>query len=641
MPPQPSQPFGKQDTFNTSRRLVAARKHEFALTQGGWQYRNREDKTLLPGNVMVAGSQNIITNTAGRIQVVKGYTLDGASSDTFAPILSAYDWLTSSMGERNHRGWLEPSDGYGHLQFRTVDSNNVVTWRDLITTLASGSMNFTTFWDTSELIKELLFVDGSSNIYEWSGATTTFASATNVTLTKEGTTTWAQDGFYTAKAGRSISLLGSDGLVYSATYSGGETTQTLTGVSFDFTTVTPAVGEVIYQTVITTANSTMTSILSTFHNDLISPLANQIWIGAMTSQNVYLSKINNYKDYSFFTPRLPGEGDLFNIDESLMAFAPQEDKMYLTTHKSLWYEISFQLSADLTKEAITINRLKTNTLQGAQSQAFVSHDKNNVIFVSHEPVVASLGRVSNILQTPQIEDFSYPIVNDMNFLDFDDGAIKYHKNFIYVAVPKESIVLIYNQTDPTGKHQFWECPVTYPISRFSIINGELYGQSYETPETFKLFEGYNFNGQPIPAIANFAYNNYGTRSDTKGFNQFMVEGYTNANADFNLGLRKDLNGCSTDATFEINGDDTSIVCAGGSTAPLGIQSLGINPLGSDIDARSNDPFFRVIKVMPILPYFYQLQVSFFSSGIDQQWEILSFGPALTMVNDLATKIKQG
>lgn len=636
----PTKQFNSNTSFKRGNSLGNARRGEFALTQGGWQYRSREDKTLLPGYVLVQGSQNIVTNTAGRIQVVKGYTLDGAASETFAPILSSYDWLTTQAYERNHRAWLEPSDNKGHLQFRTV-SGSTVTWRDLIITLNSGELNFTTFWDTTELIRVLLLVDGSSNIYEWSGGTTTYASATVNTLTKEGTTTWAQEGFYTAKAGRSISLLGNDGQIHTATYTGGENTTTLTGVSFDFTTVTPAVGEVIYQTVVATTNGAMTGISATFKNDLISTLDNQVYIASMISQNIYLSKINNYKDYSFSTPRLPGEGDLFNLDETLMGLIPQEDKMYATTHKSLWYEISFLLSADLTKEAVTVNRLKTNTLQGAQSQAFISHDKNDIIYVSHEPAVLSFGRVDNITLTPQLTDLSYPIVNDMNLFDFEDGSIKYHKNFIYVAVPKESVVLIYNQTDPSGQHQFWECPVTYPVSRFNIINGELYGQSYDTPETFKLFEGYNFNGQPIPALASFAYNNYGTRSDTKGYQQFMVEGYANANSTFNLGLRKELDGCATDATFEINGDDESIVCIGGSTAPLGIQSLGINPIGGDIDERSTAPKFRVIKVMPILPYFYELAVSFYSSGVDQQWEILSFGPALVSANDLPTTIKQG
>ncbi len=35
-------------------------------------YRHREDQTNLPPNVMVDGSQNVLTNTAGRISSRKG-----------------------------------------------------------------------------------------------------------------------------------------------------------------------------------------------------------------------------------------------------------------------------------------------------------------------------------------------------------------------------------------------------------------------------------------------------------------------------------------------------------------------------------------------------------------------------------------
>jgi hypothetical protein len=57
--------------------------------------------------------------------------------------------------------------------------------------------------------------------------------------------------------------------------------------------------------------------------------------------------------------------------------------------------------------------------------------------------------------------------------------------------------------DVTKQPWFWEAPVTYPISGFYVVNGELYGHSYTTSESYKLFTGYadrvypTFTGYPI------------------------------------------------------------------------------------------------------------------------------------------------
>ena len=85
-----------------------------------------------------------------------------------------------------------------------------------------------------------MFVDGSTNVYKWNGATTTFASCTSNTITKQGTDTWAESGFYTT-SDKKIML---GGIEY--TYTGGEVTTTLTGVTPDPTGVTIPVGSLIY-----------------------------------------------------------------------------------------------------------------------------------------------------------------------------------------------------------------------------------------------------------------------------------------------------------------------------------------------------------------------------------------------------------
>ncbi len=180
-------------------RIAKAKSREFSLVSDFKNsYRNKEDITNLPPGVLTVGSQNMLTNTSSRIQIRQGYRLDGASSSVIASILASFDWLKRQNGEVHMRaGFLTSAGNDGKLQYRSVDSSGTVTWRDLITSLTTVSYNFCTYWNTTENLREVLFVNGSSNIFRWNGAVTTFASATSNTLTKQGTDTWVDAGFYT------------------------------------------------------------------------------------------------------------------------------------------------------------------------------------------------------------------------------------------------------------------------------------------------------------------------------------------------------------------------------------------------------------------------------------------------------------
>src|SRR5258708_3219864 len=116
-----------------NRRLTRKQLNpQFQLIKGGWNYRNREDQTLLPPNTLVLGSQNVVTNTSGRLQLVPGFTLDGPSSVIAAPIQSSYDFLMSVSGNTRHlRAYLDPTSGKGILQYRNKDSSNVITYPTL------------------------------------------------------------------------------------------------------------------------------------------------------------------------------------------------------------------------------------------------------------------------------------------------------------------------------------------------------------------------------------------------------------------------------------------------------------------------------------------------------------------------------
>lgn len=594
-------------------RLSKARLHEFTIhSKFALGYRNREDVTNLPPAVLSPGSQNVLTNVSGRVGTRLGYTLDGQANVTVSPIVSAFDWNRHTGDFRNLRAWGTS------LQYRYVDGLGVVTWRDLLTGLTSVNFNFTDYWDFTNLQSLLLFVNGGSNIWEWTGGITTILSVTATTITKAGVETWAEIGFYTT----GTHMVTINGVDYTAT--GGWGTTTLTGVSPNpVGSVNP--GDIAHQTPEPTANSSMTGLPATLANSLIAVLRNQIYIGSLVNRTVYISKQNDYKDYTFSTPRVVGEGALVTLDDVPRAFVPQEDRMYTAAGLDQWYETRFTLSSDLADESFEIIRLKTTALQGVQNQSVVSKIPNDVVFISNEPIVRTLGRVTNILVTPQMVDLSNPIVNDMNQYDFTGASSFYFRNFIYIAIPENNVVLVYNMTNP--KDHYWEAPQILPISRFAIINEELYGHSSQVPETYKLFTGTNDNGKAMEAKAVFSFENLGTRTILKNLNAFYTEGYISSNTMLGLTLQLDVDGCSTTIGFSMSGDNPIIVCLGGEDDSLGKNPLGKAPLGGAINlvpSTALPPKFRWWQTFNRSDFF-ERQVTLSSIGIDQNWEVLAFG----------------
>lgn len=633
--PKPIAGGGKSGVKNTAytmqKRLNAAKVHEFTLVTGDeiakHGYRNREDITILPPGVLVLGSYNVLTKTSNRIEVTKGYKLDGFADSTRLGITSAFDFTKLVSNDTHVRTYDT------HLQVRYIHPISGLTlWVTIYSGLVAGNkVNYTPYWDKDLQVTALLFVNQTPAIHYWSAAVASFASATSSTITLMGTKTWAQLGF------TPTGVVQISGISYA--YTGGTGTTTLTGVSPD-PSASGSVGDIVAQGVLTYADTPAAG----FNNGLIGNLFNQIYVGANDSSTIYTSKVNDFTDYTQRTQRISGDGNTATILDYPTAFVNQDDTLQVAAGKDIWYQTVLTDTTSVTYpggtsassvttvyQTLTYNRLKTTALQSAQSQQVTTKIKNNIAYLSFEPIVNTLGTVPNYLNSPQTTDISYPIINDMNRYDFTDACMIYFRQFLYLSVPKEGLIRIYNMTNP--KTPYWEAPVTYPIAFFSIINDQLYGHSYSVHETYKLFDGYTFNGALIPAAAYFSYNNYGTRTAYKDFTGFYLEGYITPNCTLTYGMNFDIDGCQTQRTYTLEGTQRPQVCSILTDASLGKASLGKRPLsgftveGNVATSTATDlpPKFRAIKQMSKFP-FYELQVFFESEGTDQQWAILGFGP---------------
>jgi hypothetical protein len=287
-------------------------------------------------------------------------------------------------------------------------------------------------------------------------------------------------------------------------------------------------------------------------------------------------------------------------------------------------------------ENIIVERLKTTPRQAARSQEMVSKVKDSVGFVSWEPKYMDLGRVKNNFFTPQSESISDDIINDFAKTDFDNGQIKYGKDYLIMVSPNDGIVWIYDT-----KNGYWMPPMNWGFSRVSVVDGEWYGHSSSKPETYKLFTGYNYNGNAIFARAYMSYINNDAPADLKNFNEYYVEGYIQANTKMTAGITLDIDGCATNMEGVVDGTDAAIVCLGGDDMSLGKKSIGKYSLArlDDNNFDTLPPKFRVIFT-PSRDDYYEYQPYFESNEVDYRWEILRFGPKVEIASHKSVSNKK-
>jgi len=627
------------------QRLLKAKTRELALYSDFIHgYRNREDTSLLDPKTLVAGSRDVLVGTTGRIRSREGYYMDGAKSSVVSVTRPLPDWeMGTGTIHRLRAGNLTSAGNDGKLQLRWIDTPGALGtvgktyWLDLLTGLTSTYFQSTNYWDTSAVKAKNLLVNRTGTIWEWTGGIGTIASVTAGTIVLNGTLTLAQLKFDAS------GYIINNGVVYQY--------DSISGQTFTLHAGTPSpVGSVVnspvYQQPVayTFSGATFTGSITPptgFTCDLIALLknSNQVVLASITNNLVYLSKAGTYKDYSQSTARIQYEGDTFQTVGNVIALQPQEDAIYVSAGTSEWYATSFTQTTltnstnttTTTYETAKLADLKTTLGQGALSQYLTTKIKNDVIFVSNEPIVNSLGRVANVFQTPQITDLSFPIVMDMNQYDFTDGSIFYFKQRIYLAIPASNVVLIYNMTNP--KNPFWEAPQYIPISGFSAYGNKLIGHSYNTFESYILYSGYsdrandmNSTGNPINAVALFAFQTMGIRAKTKSFNKFAIEGYISQPTELDVGIiyRGPGNGVDVSQTFILKGTDDYVINSNIDNS-LGKYALGKSPIAGDLSQQSSlPPYFLVIKTSVRTPHL-AFQPRFSSTGVNQRWELLSFG----------------
>jgi len=594
---------------------------EYSLTEEVIGYVTSENATNTDPRHLVAGSRNVLIDQQRKVRTRNGFSILGVNNEALTPPRNAPVWNTSTGTELQLRAYDDELEVY----LGTVDGIAFNTWYRVAQGFGTSAIpRFTPWFDIVENIDELIFVWGDDNIYEWNGAVAVVESVTGVTITKTGTNTFAQNRFYTAA--NKILVCVRTGTEY--TYTGGEGTLTLTGIA-DTTGI--IAGDILIQKIVTNADKPAANRI----NNYIYTYENQICVGSDSDDEVFISKNTDYADFSYSTPRVPGNGALLTLDGKVNGFGTLNDRLIVFAGKQsifqAWYT---QLTVSTTKtETMEVKKYVVGVNQSAQNQETIVQIGNSILYLSHEPALRELISLEAVSGGKEPTTLSNPIKPDFDAATWTNACAMWYKNALYLSAPSNSLLFILEyKEDADGKvRRFWQPPQTLPVRALSSYNGLLYGHSNATPETYYLFDPTTFSDTnavgekvPINCVAKFAYATYGKRAHLKTFDEYFVEGEISASTVLDVNLYYDYGGYTQTLTRQIDGSDFDIVEETLLNASMAQQPPGSEPLGGTLSAPDNTLKFRAILEIA-KEDFFEIQPVFSSDAPDQYWSIITHG----------------
>lgn len=602
-----------QNGWNTTKKLRPASR------EGGGFFNTTERIDVQP---MVIGDSNMY-EWNGAVAVVASVTTSTITKEG-----------TSTFGGSRFYA-TRVTVGSSTTQFDITNPSGTTFRYTYDTTGTDPNISATTFpIGTAVIVQAQNFAAGNKGTFLVTGSGANYFEVTNAGGSAESNKTIGT-GYIDIK---SVLLNVRTGVQYG--YTGGESTLTLTGTN-DTTGI--IAGDILIQKVWTRYNTPS----STFTNDIIYSFENQIVVGSKTSGLVYISKNTDYADFTFSSPRVPGEGALLTLPEPTRAINALGKTLLIFSGLSTIFKTDYtQITVGTTlAETIAVKKLFAGVKQGALNHESVIPVGAILIYLTNETTVKTIEDPNNVSGlTPKT--FSNPIKPDFDSEDWDEDqtfGIWYKNMLIYTAGAASHMYMLNFVEDADGKlFRFWNPPQIFPVGAMSVIdsgNGPLlHGHSNVVPESYLLFDGASdgqysgmdvANKLPINAIATWAYDDFKRRALLKTFDEYYVEGEITPNSKTILSINYDFGGDTQVIQRTVDGSDNDILEGPVGFNSLAQQSLALNPLGGLLNPPTNARKFHV-KFEIAKEDFHKINASFSSNDIDQYWAIIADGPNATL-----------
>ena len=595
-----------------------AKQFNFPLMVQDWHgYVSSVDKTNISEHLLVSGSQNVYKKLSGTIAVREGEKRLGDANETLSSCSSEFVWNTS----------------WGATYTLVVSNSNLYVviddvWYSLLSGLTETRYVFDNWWDNTEKKDRVLFVNGNDYIQHWSGGYATVFTSTATTITKSGSTSWQQAGFATNTAGEKKVMIG--GTEY--TYTGGESTTTLTGVTPSPAGVT--VGATALQSVITETDTPAAD----FSNDFIKIINNQVYVGSYTSRLCYISDDTDFTNYVVPTPRAPGDPELLTLDGTLNGIGVKSGSACISFGTSSWAVVTFEnitVGSDLTQQT-KVDVKPVAVLQAAYAHEFIDSTGDNLVYLAKDQQVRMFGNFNNAF-VPVYPSISQEVATELQGINFTGGGLRIIGEFTYVTAPATGVCYLYQvrqKVDPNGQvvaERLWHSPFIWNVTRVDTANGLIIGFSNANPQIYQLWDTDQYYDDspsdehlPYTSVAAFGYRTLNRRQGLQSFDKLYTEGYLTEGTPLYATVNYNYQGSLNAVNVIINSQSQPATLFGSSNpVSLGDSSLGDESLGdSGLTGQDDLPKFKVINSMSIINCF-EYQPIFYSTDVNARWELLA------------------
>lgn len=632
---------------------------KFSLAEESLGYQTSTDPSNTDKRLLITGSQNVLIDQQRKVKIRPGYTRLGSAATALTPNRNGWKWDTSTGTKLSQKCYSTILEVY----LTTVDGIDIDAWTQvsagfsatkklrpaLLQGVAGGG-----WFDTTEGIDLQLMCNGDDNIFEWNGAVAVVDSVAANSVTKKGTTTYAQNRFYHTR--NMTFICARTGTEY--TYTGGTTTTTVTGIA---DTTGLVAGDILIQKIVTKNQASITSGWASGRtNDVVYCFQNQLVVGSHSDEQVYISKNTDYTNYAYSSPRVSGEGGLLTLDDPTRAIASLGAYLLIFAGRSSIFRADYQqitVSTTLA-ETLRVQKFDVGVNQGALNQECVVPLGNQLAYLTLEVAVRTIDNVQNLTGIDP-KRLSNPIKPDFDAETWDEDntfGIWYKNVLIYSLGATSHMYMLNFLEDANGRaRRFWNPPQILPCGPLFEIDIEdgngalLYMGSNAVPEVYKLFDGFSdaqyTNMDPgdkiaIHAIAKYAYDPIGKRANLKTFDEYDVEGEISPNTtDLTMSLDYDFDGYTQIIQKSIDGTDEDILEGNVTNNSIAQSLLAQEPLGGLLtppsDARRFHVTFEIAR-----EDFFTLSAQFETNEVDRYWSIISHGSNATLSPRRAINIRK-
>lgn len=642
-----------QGSDNYEFELIGADKYPFL------GYDSSQDRTLVSPQYLVRGSKNVYRKTSGTIANRPGLKTRGANDTTIAGVISSWEW-NNSLGR-----CFPLRVANNKLQFESSILGTPI-WYDLLltSTLINPAVSLTRFvwdswYDSAEKKDRLVMVRGDANILYWSGGVTLVTSGTATTITKkDSTTTWNQDGFATQVAGEKKLII--NGVEY--TYTGGENTATLTGVTPDASAITDS--QVAIQSVLIKANGATNMIPDTgFKCEMCKVVGNQLAVASYTSRVVYISSATDFTNFTVPTPPLAGSPELLTLDNPVRGIGVRQGNFWPSAGTKDWYEVTFSnITVGTTLERQTnVSKKPTTELSAAYAHEFIDNWGDDIIYLAQDQQVRDIGTFVGVLNGQKFPSLSIPVMNELAEEDFTGGHLRIVGepklgSVLYMTAPntgRDYMFTILEEANSQGgvsSQRIWHPPQIRNISRFAVINGVTYGHSNSNPMIYRVWDTNQWHDDSpsgellkYTSVMTMGYRSFGRRQGKWSFNKLLVIGYMSQGSKLDANVYFDYQGATDKQSPAISSNDKpSKQFLAQTGVSIGDSSLGDNPLGDGLNTAFDDQdllpkFYKICPLTSNPVYEYATEV--YSQEVDDRWEIICLGVNPWLANQQAVELQ--